>query len=161
MQRPDKITYYLNIAKEVSKRGTCLRRVYGAVLVKDDFILATGYNGAPRTLDNCCDRNFCIRNKLKIPAGQNYEKCRSVHAEVNCIIGAATSGTSIRGSTMYLFGWDWEKKEIARQNKPCSMCARVLINAQISKIICKSQNGYDILEISDLKEIAEQFMNSS
>ena len=86
MTRRDKFNYYLDIAETVLERGTCIRRNFGAIIVKNDEIISTGYSGAPRGRENCCDLGYCIRQKLNIPRGQNYEKCRSVHAEDNCII---------------------------------------------------------------------------
>ena len=89
MERRDKINYYLDIAETVCERGTCLRRNFGAIIVHNDEIIATGYNGAPRGLENCCDMGVCTREKLNVPKGQRYELCRSVHAEANCIISAS------------------------------------------------------------------------
>ena len=100
MERRDKNNYYLDIAEAVSQRGTCLRKHYGAVIVKNDEIISTGYVGAPRGRKNCSDLNYCIRQKLSIPRGERYELCRSVHAEANAIISA--SRESMLGSTIYL-----------------------------------------------------------
>ena len=95
MERIDKTNYYLDIAQTVSERGTCLRRRFGAVIVKNDSIMSTGYAGAPRGRANCCDLGTCLREKLEIPRGQRYELCRSVHAEANAIIAAASTPTPI------------------------------------------------------------------
>ena len=88
MQRRDKVNYYLDLAEVVAQRGTCLRRLYGAVIVKNDEVISTGYVGAPRGRENCCDLGYCTREKLQIPRGERYELCRSVHAEANAIISA-------------------------------------------------------------------------
>ena len=110
MGRIDKENYYLDIAQTVAERATCLRRHYGAIIVKSDEIIATGYNGAPRGRKNCVDLNYCTREALKIPSGQRYELCRSVHAEANCIISAARS--AILGGTLYLAGRDAKTGEL-------------------------------------------------
>lgn len=102
MKRRDKTNYYLDIAEVVSERGTCLRRNFGAIIVKNDEIIATGYTGAPRGRKNCTDLNFCKREELNIPRGTHYELCRSVHAEANCIISA--SRKDMIGATLYLVG---------------------------------------------------------
>ena len=104
MQRIDKQNYYLDIAESVLERGTCLRRNYGAIIVKNDEIVATGYTGAPRGRKNCDDMGFCMREHLQIPSGQRYELCRSVHAEANAIISAQRS--DMIGATLYLAGKD-------------------------------------------------------
>ena len=100
IDRRDKINYYLDIAETVAERSTCLRRCYGAIIVNNDEIISTGYNGAPRGRKNCIDLGRCIREELKIPSGERYELCRSVHAEQNCIISA--SRRDMLGATLYL-----------------------------------------------------------
>ena len=137
MTRPTKHDYYLSLAQDVAKRSTCLRRKYGAVIVKDDRIISTGYNGAPRGRDNCCDRGTCLRQEMNIPSGERYELCRSVHAEANAIIHATYA--DMIGSTLYLAGIDALSNEPLSVSEPCSMCKRMIINAQIEKII--SWNG--------------------
>ncbi len=114
--------YFLDIAKLVSSRSTCLRRKVGAVLVKDNHILATGYNGAPRGLEHCLDRG-CIREQNGIPSGERHEFCRGIHAEQNALIQAAVHGVSIEGSTLYC------------TNFPCSLCSKLIINAKVKKIV--------------------------
>lgn len=146
MNRPDKESYYLSIAKEVSSRGTCLRRNYGAVIVKNDRIVSTGYNGAPSKRKNCCDVGFCTRQKLNIPRGQRYELCRSVHAEANAIIQGSFS--DMIGSDLYLYGWDNEKDCEDNLAEPCSMCKRLIINAGISRVITVNGTIYPKLWIS-------------
>lgn len=115
--------YFIEMAKIVSKRSTCLRRKVGAVLVRENQILATGYNGAPKGLKNCCDIEECLRNQLNIPTGQRHELCRAVHAESNAIIQCAVNGVSCKGASLYVTA------------SPCSMCLKQIINAGIVKII--------------------------
>lgn len=131
--RISKDVYYLNIAKEVAKRGTCLRRNYGAVIVKNDEIISTGYTGAPRGRVNCNVLGKCIRIEQKIPSGQRYELCRSVHAEMNAIISA--SRDKMLGATLYLYGWDVENNCEKKAPVPCTLCERMIINAGIEKVI--------------------------
>ena len=138
-QRRSKINYYLDIAETVTRRGTCLRKNFGAVIVKDDVIVSTGYNGAPRGRANCCDLQFCLRDKMNIPRGERYELCRSVHAEQNAIIQAAAMGNSIEGGTIYV------------THQPCAICAKMIINSGIKRIVIKE--GYpDELAASILEE---------
>lgn len=126
--RPNKDEYYLKIALTVSKRSTCLRRQYGAIIVKNDEIISTGYNGAPRGKKNCCDIGTCPRKDLE--HGTNYEICKSVHAEMNAIISAARK--DMIGSTLYLAGTENGKVIHA---EPCSICKRLIKNAGIEKVI--------------------------
>ena len=135
MQRISKDSYYLGIAAEVAKRSTCLRRQYGAVIVNHDEIVATGYNGAPRGDPNCCDVGACWRELNNIPHGEQYEKCVAVHAECNAIISA--SRREMLGSTLYLFGY--ENGQPMEAPVPCIMCARMIKNAGIVKVI--NRNG--------------------
>lgn len=131
MQRISKRDYYLSIAAEVSKRSTCLRRQYGAVIVKNDEIVSTGYNGAPRGEDNCCDIGTCWRERNNIPHGEQYEKCVAVHAEQNAIISA--SRREMLGASLYLAGF--ENGEPIRNAEPCMICRRLIKNAGIEKVI--------------------------
>ncbi len=136
MERRDKINYYLDIAQTVSERGTCLRRNFGAIIVKNDQIISTGYNGAPRGRQNCSDVGYCTREKLGIPRGERYELCRSVHAEANAIIAAARP--DMLGATLYLVGVDAKTKELMSDISSCSMCKRLIINAGISTVIIRN-----------------------
>jgi dCMP deaminase len=125
--RPSKDAYYLNIALMVATRSTCIRRKYGAVIVKNDRIISTGYNGAARGEDNCCDIGECERQRLNIPQGERYELCRAVHAEANAIING--NPTDMIGATLYLNG-------IFQENpQPCAMCQRMIANAQIARVV--------------------------
>ena len=135
MERRDKTNYYLDIAETVLERSTCLRRVFGAIIVKNDEIIATGYNGAPRGRINCSDSGYCIRQKLNIPRGQRYELCRSVHAEANAIISA--SRQKLINSTLYLACHDAESNALDGNVEPCSMCKRLIINAGIKNVIIR------------------------
>ena len=130
MTRPDKKTYYLNLAAEVAKRSTCLRRQYGAVIVRGDEIIRTGYNGSPRGEPNCCDGGVCWREEHKIPHGERYEQCRAVHAEENAIISAARRDTI--GATLYLAGWENGERVKA---EPCLMCRKAIIQAGIERVV--------------------------
>lgn len=130
-ERMSKDTYYLNIALAVSSRSTCIRRRYGAIIVRDDEIIATGYNGAPRGWDNCIDIGTCERNRLGIPKGERYELCRAVHAEQNAIISAARK--DMIGATMYIAGINVEDGTIT-DCSPCSICEKLIINAGIKEV---------------------------
>lgn len=130
MSRPDKIEYYLGIAEAVAKRSTCMRRQYGAVIVKNDVIVSTGYNGAPRGAENCCDTGECWREAHNIPHGEQYEKCQAVHAEMNAIING--NRAEMYGATLYLVGLEDGKRIEA---KPCLMCEKAIKNAQLRWVV--------------------------
>ena len=133
--RHSKDRYYLDIAAAVARRSTCLRRQYGAVIVKDDEIISTGYNGAARGETNCCDAGSCYRQVNGIPHGEQYEKCVAVHAEQNAIISA--SRRDMIGSTLYLAGFEGGKRIPADKVAPCLICGRMIQNAGIERVICK------------------------
>lgn len=148
MQRRDKINYYLDLADVVSKRGTCLRRNYGAVIVKNDEVISTGYVGAPRGRQNCSDLGYCIRQKMNIPRGERYELCRSVHAEANAIISAERE--KMIGSTIYLSGREVSTGELIKNSCCCSMCKRMVINAGISTVIVRdTEDEYRVIDVQD------------
>ena len=137
-KRPSWDEYFLEVAKLVSKRATCIRRRVGAVLVKDKRILATGYNGSPSGLPHCLDIG-CLREKLKIPSGERHELCRGLHAEQNALIQASLYGISLKESTLYA------------TNQPCIICAKMLINAGIKEVVIA--DGYpDKMAMQFLKE---------
>ncbi len=147
-KRRDKYNYYLDIAQTVAERGTCLRRNYGAIIVKNDEIISTGYVGAPRGRANCSDLGRCIRQELKIPRGERYEMCRSVHAEANAIISA--SRRDMLGSTMYLVGMEKESGEIVSNSCCCSMCKRMVINAGIREVVFRdTPEEYRVVNVSE------------
>lgn len=131
MTRPTKSEYFLNIAEAVARRSTCLRRQYGAVIVRDDVIVSTGYNGSPRGDDNCCDVGDCWREANNIPHGERYELCRAVHAEANAIING--DHEKMRGATLYLVGLENGQRLV--NPKPCLMCERLIANAQIAEVV--------------------------
>ena len=137
--RTNKQNYYLDIADAVLERSTCLRRKYGAIIVRNDEIISTGYNGAPRGRKNCSDLGGCMREKLGIPSGERYELCRSVHAEANAIISAARR--DMLDATLYLAGRDAKTNEILPDTTSCSMCRRMIINSGINKIVCRTGEG--------------------
>ena len=135
MERVDKVQYYLNIAEEVSKRGTCIRNNYGSVIVKNDEIISTGYTGAPRGRKNCIDLGVCRRQEMNLPSGTGYDECRSVHSEQNAIISAARK--DMIGSTLYLVGVNKRNGEYVNDNEPCIICKRMIINAGIEKVVMR------------------------
>ena len=146
--RPNKVEYYLNIAREVSKRSTCLRRRFGAVILRDDQIISTGYVGSPRGTPNCIDLGKCLREELKVRPGERYELCRSVHAEQNAIINAARSGASVLGGTLYLYGENAKDGSVA-EARPCKLCKRMIINAGIKEVIVKTPEGKKIYSVRE------------
>lgn len=134
-ERPSKENYYLWIAKAVSERSTCLRRQYGAVIVKHDRIVSTGYNGSPRGEENCCDKGYCHREAMNLPHGKCYDSsCPAVHAENNAIIQA--NPQDLKDSTLYLYG---SENGNTIESEPCEMCKRIIKNAGISKVIGSSR----------------------
>lgn len=148
MQRRDKVNYYLDLADVVSKRGTCLRRHYGAVIVNNDEVISTGYVGAPRGRKNCSDLGYCIRQELNIPRGERYELCRSVHAEANAIISA--SRDKMLGSTLYLSGREVSTGKYIKNSNSCSMCKRMIINAGIKEVVIRdSEDEYRVINVDD------------
>ncbi|HAX30896.1 MAG TPA: cytidine deaminase [Oscillibacter sp.] len=148
MERISKENYYLDIAETVLERATCLRRVYGAIIVKNDEIISTGYNGAPRGRKNCVDMGFCTREAMQVPRGQRYELCRSVHAEANAIISA--SRRDMVGSTLYLVGKDAQTGVLLGDATSCAMCRRQVINAGISKVVIrKTKTEFDVVDVQD------------
>ena len=146
MERVSKHNYYLDIAQTVAERATCLRKKYGSIIVKNDVIVSTGYNGSPRGRKNCSDINFCMRDKLNIPRGERYEMCRSVHAEANAIIAA--SRDQMIGSTLYLCGIDAKSGELVADSCSCQMCKRLVINAGIEKVVVRNtKDDYTVYDV--------------
>jgi dCMP deaminase len=138
--RKDKENYYLDIAETVLERGTCLRRNFGAIIVKNDQIISSGYTGAPRGRKNCTDLGICLRESLSIPRGERYELCRSVHAEANAIIHA--SRNDMLGGSLYLVGKDAKTQEYVKNAAPCAMCKRLIINSGITRILIRNATGF-------------------
>lgn len=138
-ERPSWDEYFMEMAELTAKRSTCLRRQVGAVIVKNKHIIATGYNGAPRGIAHCAEKGGCLREKLGVPSGQRHELCRALHAEQNAIIQAATLGQSIEDASIYI------------THQPCVICAKMIINAGIKRIVVKE--GYpDELSVEILDE---------
>ena len=149
--RTSKQNYYLDIADSVLERSTCLRRKYGAIIVRNDEIISTGYNGAPRGRRNCSDLGRCTRETLRIPSGERYELCRSVHAEANAIISA--SRRDMIGASIYLVGRDARTGELLHDAMSCSMCKRQIINAGIDRVIIRTgETEYITIPVSDWVE---------
>lgn len=146
MGRVDKVNYYLDIAETVLERGTCLRRNFGAIIVNNDEIISTGYVGAPRGRKNCCDIGYCTREKLKIPRGERYELCRSVHAEQNAIISA--SRKDMIDGTLYLVGIRKDTGEYEDGANSCQTCRKMIINAGIKEVIIRGKNRGEYLEVN-------------
>ncbi|MBN2411145.1 dCMP deaminase family protein [candidate division KSB1 bacterium] len=145
MPRISKEQYYLNIAREVAGRSTCLRRKYGAVIVNNDQIISTGYCGAPRDTENCVDIGVCIRKQMNIKHGEHYEWCRSVHAEQNAIIHA--SRLEMMDSTLYLVGVDAETDEMLSISEPCKICKRHIINAGIKYVVTLNHDKVNKIDV--------------
>lgn len=148
MNRVSKHNYYLDIAQTVAERATCLRRHFGAIIVKNDTIVSTGYNGAPRGRKNCCDLGYCLREKLNIPRGERYELCRALHAEANAIIAA--SREEMLDSTLYMTCVNPKTGELCSGTSSCSMCRRMIINAGISTVIIRdTSTEFQTIQVRD------------
>ncbi len=148
MTRRDKINYYLDIAETVAERGTCLRRLFGAIIVNNDQIISTGYVGAPRGRHNCSDLGYCARERLNVPRGERYELCRSVHAEANAIIHAAR--TDMLDATLYLVGKEVPTGDYVAHANSCAMCKRMIINAGIATVIIRdSKEDFRVIRVYD------------
>ncbi|MDE6259663.1 MAG: cytidine deaminase [Oscillospiraceae bacterium] len=146
MARIDKKNYYLDIAGTVLERSTCQRRHYGAIIVQNDEIVSSGYNGAPRGRKNCGDLGYCAREAMNIPSGQRYELCRSVHAEANAIISAPRR--EVLGATLYMVCKDPETGELIPGSSSCSMCRRLIINAGIAKVVIRdTPTDYRVVDV--------------
>jgi dCMP deaminase len=157
IERPAKEDYYLNIAQVVSRRSTCLKVLIGAIIVKEDQIIATGYVGAPRHTRSSLEHGFCLRRRLQIPSGTQYELCRSVHAEQNAIINAARAGVSLLGGDMYIFG---EERESGKTifAFPCFICKKMIINAGLNRIVV-SQPDAERRRIFQVDEWAREWLD--
>ena len=148
MERVSKHNYYLDIAQTVAERATCLRRMFGAIIVKNDTIISTGYNGAPRGRKNCSDLGYCMRDKLNIPRGERYEMCRSVHAEANAIIAAPRD--QMLGATLYMVCVNAQTKELEPSTSSCMMCKRQVINAGITTVVVRdTKEEYRVIDVQD------------
>ena len=136
MKRISKDQYYIGIALSVSKRSTCIRRQYGSVVVKDDKIIGTGYNGSPRGCENCCDVGVCTREVNKIPHGERYEECSAVHSEQNALFRC--DWNDLQGAVLYLYG---EENGCPIYSKPCKICSLHIINSGITRVVCSNADG--------------------
>ena len=146
MTRINKANYYLDIAGTVLERSTCMRRHYGAIIVQNDEIVSTGYNGAPRGRKNCGDLGRCTREAMNVPSGERYELCRSVHAEANAIISA--SRREVLGATLYMVCRDPDTGELIPGSTSCSMCRRLIINAGIAKVVIRdTPEDYRVVDV--------------
>ena len=146
MERISKENYYLDIAETVLERATCLRRIYGAIIVKNDEIISTGYNGAPRGRANCVDMGYCSREAMKVPRGERYELCRSVHAEANAIISA--SRRDMVGGTIYLVGRNAATGELLKDATSCLMCRRMVINAGLERVVIRrTETEFEVVPV--------------
>lgn len=146
MNRPSKENYYLDVAETILKRSTCLRRNFGAVIVKNDQIVSCGYTGAPRGRLNCSEIGECVRKKLDIPRGERYELCRSVHAEANAIIHA--SRENMLDSTLYLVGIEFDSGDYVLNASPCAMCKRLIINSGIKEVVSRlTKENYKVFDV--------------
>ena len=146
MERISKENYYLDIAETVLEWATCLRRIYGAIIVKNDEIISTGYNGAPRGRANCVDMGYCSREAMKVPRGERYELCRSVHAEANAIISA--SRRDMAGGTIYLVGRNAATRELLNDATSCLMCRRMIINAGLDRVVIRrTETEFEVVPV--------------
>ncbi len=147
-KRIDKTNYYLDIAETVASRGTCIRNNYGSVIVKNDEVVSTGYTGSPRGRINCTDLQKCMRKEKNAPSGTGYELCRSVHSEQNAIISAPRE--KMIDSTLYLVGINKRNGEYVTDNKPCTLCTRLIINAGIKSVVMRdTRTDYRVVSIDE------------
>lgn len=145
--RPSKDEYYLEIARAVSLRSPCIRRKFGAIIVREDTIVSAGYNGPARGVVNCLEVG-CIKDELNLPHYSGYELCPAVHAEENCVVNAARHGASVLGGTLYLYGTNPDGS--IAEARPCDRCKRILINAGIQRVVIKKQDGkIEKIDVSD------------
>ncbi len=157
MKRIDKINYYLDIAESVLERSTCLRRKYGAVIVNNDEIVSTGYNGSPRGCTNCNEKGSCIREELNIPRGTKYELCSSVHAEQNALLSASRRETL--AADIYLVGKSVANDSFIMNAEPCSLCKKLIINSGIENVhIRNSKKNYKIIKVESWIENEENIL---
>jgi dCMP deaminase len=150
-ERPSWDEYFVEIARVVSSRSTCIRRKYGSVIVKDNVIISTGYNGAPRGMMNCSDMNVCKRKELNVPAGERYELCEGVHAEQNAIINGIPD--RMKDATIYIVGIEVEETGFA-DGRPCLLCRRMIQNARIKEVVFMTKDGR-IERVSDIRRLDE------
>jgi len=151
LKRISKIDTYLNVAETFAYRSTCIKRKYGAVIVKDDIVVSTGYNGSPRGLTNCCDTGKCRRIELGMHQGEGYGICRAIHAEQNALLNCSREQTM--GADLYLAGVNPADNSVHRA-KPCPVCARMIIQAGIQRVIMRIGGGADDYVIISSEKLA-------
>jgi dCMP deaminase len=158
MRRISKEDYYLEIARAVAQRSPCIRRQYGAIIVKDDTIVSAGYNGPARGVVNCIEVG-CLKNKMNLPHYSGYEFCTAVHAEENAVVNAARNGSNVLGGKMFVFGQNFEDKSIV-EARSCERCKRIIINAGIKEVIIRREdNSIEIIRVGDwIKEDTENYL---
>lgn len=159
IERPEKDQYYLDIAKVVSNRSTCLKVLIGAIIVKEDQIIAAGYVGSPRKTKSSIEHGFCLRQKLNIPSGSQYELCRSVHAEQNAIINAARAGVSVIGGNMYIYGEERPSKKKLNAF-PCFICKKMIINAGLDRVISSVEDDEKKYKIFSVDEWIKEWQKN-
>lgn len=160
MDRISKENYYLDIAQTVAERSTCMRKKYGAIIVKNDVIISTGYNGSPRGRKNCNELQFCMREKLQIPSGERYELCRSVHAEANAIIAAPRD--QMLGATLYMSCVDPTNHSLVMGTNSCMMCKRQVINAGIAYVVVRDdKENFRVIDVNEWIENDDSLVVSS
>jgi len=158
-ERPSKNQYYIRIAQVVSSRGTCIRRLVGAIIVKNDRIISTGYVGSPRGEPNCIDTNVCIRKEINVPSGSFYEMCKSVHSEENAILNAASTGADIHGATLYLYSAPRSRDAYSPSQKmtnvylPCPRCKKMIINSGLKEVVTLIGNRIVRFSMADLRKM--------
>lgn len=158
VERPEKDRYYLSIARVVAARSTCLKVLMGAIIVKEDQIIATGYVGAPRKTRSSLDHGFCLRQKLNIPSGTQYELCRSVHAEQNAIINAARAGVSLLSGDMFIHG-EYRQDHRILNAFPCFICKKMIINAGLRRVVCSVAEGAEPWRVFQVDEWIQDWQN--
>jgi dCMP deaminase len=156
IERPEKEVYYLDIARVVATRSTCLKVLIGAIILKEDQIIAAGYVGAPRHTRSSLEHGFCLRQKLEIPSGSQYELCRSIHAEQNAIINAARAGVSLLGGDMYIYGERRESQEVFNAF-PCFICKKMIINAGLRRVISSVAPDKEKYKIFSVEEWVQEW----
>ena len=157
MKRVDKKNYYLNIAEAVMERSTCLRKKYGAVIVNNDEIISTGYNGSPRGCTNCNEKGVCIREELKVPRGTKYELCAGVHAEQNALLSASRRETI--GASLYLVGKNTADNTYVSNAEPCSLCKKLIINSGIEEVYIRlNADEYKKIKVQEWIDNEEQLL---
>ncbi|UCH95128.1 MAG: dCMP deaminase family protein [Candidatus Aminicenantes bacterium] len=159
VKRPEKDQYYLDIARVVSLRSTCLKVLMGAIIVKEDQIISAGYVGAPRHTKSSMEHDFCLRKKLNIPSGTQYELCRSVHAEQNAIINAARAGVSLLGGDIFIHGESRETNQPINAF-PCFICKKMIINCGLKRVVCSVKDKEQMYQVFQVEDWIKQWQDN-